>query len=184
VKKVYLIPLIFFILLAILLKIGLHLNPRDIPSPFIGKPAPAFDLPRLYQKDQRITSADMKGKVWVLNVFASWCVSCRAEHVVLSRFIRTHKVPTIGLNYKDYGTEEYGEDVLSWLSQLGNPYTFVAVDKEGRTGIDWGVYGVPESFVVDKKGIIRYKFTGPVTQQSVEDILVPLILKLREESAS
>lgn len=182
-KKIYLLPLIIFILLAVLLLKGLSLNPREVPSPFIGKPAPAFDLPRLYKQGENISVADMKGQVWVLNVFASWCVSCRAEHKVLTDFIRTHKVPTIGLNYKDYGTEDYGKDVLSWLGQLGNPYAYVAIDTEGRTGIDWGVYGVPESFVVDKKGIIRYKFTGPVTQQAVIDTLVPLVLKLREEPA-
>jgi cytochrome c biogenesis protein CcmG/thiol:disulfide interchange protein DsbE len=118
-----------------------------------------------------------------MNVFASWCVSCRAEHVVLTNFIRNHKVPTIGLNYKDYGTEEYGDAVISWLAQLGNPYSAIAVDTEGRTGIDYGVYGVPESFVIDKKGIIRYKFTGPIYQKAVIETLVPLILKLREEAA-
>ncbi len=182
-KKTHLIPLFVFILLSLLLYRGLSLNSRNIPSPFIGKPAPAFDLPRLYQKDQRISVESMKGQVWVMNVFASWCVSCRAEHIVLSNFIRNHKVPTIGLNYKDYGTEEYGNDVISWLAQLGNPYTAIAVDTEGRTGIDYGVYGVPESFVIDKKGIIRYKFTGPIDQKSVTEILVPLIVKLRQEPA-
>ncbi len=182
-KKTHLIPLFVFILLSLLLYRGLSLNSRNIPSPFIGKPAPAFDLPRLYQKDQRISVESMKSQVWVMNVFASWCVSCRAEHIVLSNFIRNHKVPTIGLNYKDYGTEEYGNDVISWLAQLGNPYTAIAVDTEGRTGIDYGVYGVPESFVIDKKGIIRYKFTGPITQKAVTEILVPLILKLRQEPA-
>ena len=182
-KKIYLLPLIFLLLLVVLLYRGFSLDSRNIPSPFIGKTAPAFDLPRLYQSNERISVDKMKGQVWVLNVFASWCVSCRAEHKVMTRFIREHKVPTIGLNYKDYGTEDYGKDILSWLAQLGNPYTYIAVDKEGRTGIDWGVYGVPESFVVDKKGIIRYKFTGPVSQKAVVEILVPLILKLREESA-
>lgn len=182
-KKIYLLPLIFLFLLVALLYRGFSLDSRNVPSPFIGKAAPAFDLPRLYQADERISVEKMKGQVWVLNVFASWCVSCRAEHKVLTRFIREHRVPTVGLNYKDYGSEDYGKDVLSWLSQLGNPYTYVAVDTEGRTGIDWGVYGVPESFVVDKKGIIRYKFTGPVTQKAVIEILVPLVLKLREEKA-
>jgi len=182
-KKTYLIPLVVFVLLALLLYKGLSINSRNIPSPFIGKPAPAFDLPRLYQKDQRISAKSMKGKVWIMNVFASWCVSCRAEHLVLSNFIHQYKVPTIGLNYKDYGTEDYGEDVISWLAQLGNPYFAIAVDKEGRTGIDYGVYGVPESFVIDKKGIIRYKFTGPIYQKAVTETLVPLILKLREEPA-
>jgi cytochrome c biogenesis protein CcmG/thiol:disulfide interchange protein DsbE len=182
-KKMHLIPLIVFVLLAILLFKGLSLNSKDIPSPFIGKPAPAFDLPRLYQKDQRISVESMKGKVWIMNVFASWCVSCRAEHAVLTNLIRNHKVPTIGLNYKDYGTEDYGDDVISWLAQLGNPYSAIAVDTDGRTGIDYGVYGVPESFVIDKKGIVRYKFTGPIYQKAVIETLVPLILKLREEPA-
>jgi cytochrome c biogenesis protein CcmG/thiol:disulfide interchange protein DsbE len=182
-KKTHLIPLVVFILLALLLFKGLSLDSRTIPSPFIGKPAPEFDLPRLYQTDQRISKESMKGQVWVMNVFASWCVSCRAEHVVLTNFIRNHKIPTIGLNYKDYGTEEYGDAVISWLAQLGNPYSAIAVDTEGRTGIDYGVYGVPESFVIDKKGIIRYKFTGPIYQKAVIETLVPLILKLREEAA-
>jgi cytochrome c biogenesis protein CcmG/thiol:disulfide interchange protein DsbE len=182
-KKTHLIPLVVFVLLAALLYRGLSLDSKVIPSPFIGKPAPAFDLPRLYQKDQRISVESMKGKVWIMNVFASWCVSCRAEHEVLTRLIRNHKIPTVGLNYKDYGTEDYGEEVLSWLAQLGNPYSAIAVDTEGRTGIDYGVYGVPESFVIDKKGIIRYKFTGPIYQKAVIETLVPLILKLREEPA-
>ncbi|MCK5903160.1 MAG: DsbE family thiol:disulfide interchange protein [Cocleimonas sp.] len=182
-KKTYLLPLIIFSVLALLLYKGLYLDSRNVPSPFIGKPAPAFDLPRLYQKDQRISAEKMKGQVWLLNVFASWCVSCRAEHTVLTGFIRQYKVPAVGLNYKDYGTEDYGHDVISWLGQLGNPYTYVAVDTEGRTGINWGVYGVPESFVIDKKGIIRYKFTGPVSQKAVVEILVPLITTLRKEPA-
>ena len=182
-KKTHLIPLVVFLLLAFLLYIGLGRDTRTIPSPFIGKPAPEFDLPRLYQKDQRISKESMKGKVWIMNVFASWCGSCRAEHVVLTNLIRNHKVPTVGLNYKDYGTEEFGDAIISWLAQLGNPYSAIAVDTEGRTGIDYGVYGVPESFVIDKKGIIRYKFTGPIYQKAVVETLVPLILKLREEPA-
>ncbi len=182
-KKTHLIPLFIFILLALLLYRGLSLNSRNIPSPFIGKPAPAFDLPRLYQKDQRISAKSMKGQVWIMNVFASWCQSCRAEHLVLSNFIRHYKVPTVGLNYKDYGVKDYGNDVINWLAQLGNPYIAIAIDTEGRTGIDYGVYGVPESFVIDKKGIIRYKFTGPIDQKAVTETLVPLILKLRQEPA-
>jgi cytochrome c biogenesis protein CcmG/thiol:disulfide interchange protein DsbE len=182
-KKTHLIPLIAFILLAILLYAGLSLNSRHIPSPFIGKPAPAFDLPRLYQKDQRITAESMKGQVWILNVFASWCPSCRNEHAVLTRLIRAHKVPTVGLNYKDYGTEEYGDNVVSWLTQLGNPYIAIGVDTNGDAGLDYGIVGAPESFVIDKKGIIRYKFTGPIYQQAVDKTLLPLILKLRQEPA-
>ncbi|MGV6858696.1 MAG: DsbE family thiol:disulfide interchange protein [bacterium] len=172
----FLVPLGGFLLLVVLLAVGLRLNPRDVPSPFIGKPAPAFDLPRLYQPDMKISAADMKGKVWILNVFASWCVSCRAEHAVVSAYARSSHLPVIGLNYKDEPA-----DAKAWLAQLGNPYTAVAVDREGKTGIDWGVYGVPESFVVDKKGIIRHKFTGPIDAAAVEQVLKPLVTKLNQE---
>ena len=123
----------------------------------------------------------MKGQVWVLNLWASWCVSCRAEHAVLTKLINKEKVPTIGLNYKDYGTEDYGDAAVKWLFSLGNPYHAVAVDTKGMAGIDWGVVGVPETFVMDKKGIVRYKFTGPVYQKAVDETLIPLIKKLREE---
>jgi cytochrome c biogenesis protein CcmG/thiol:disulfide interchange protein DsbE len=123
----------------------------------------------------------MKGKVWMFNLWASWCHSCRAEHKVLSRFIKETKVATIGLNYKDYGLEEYGDEAKTWLNVLGNPYYAVAVDTKGMVGFDWGVVGVPETFVIDKKGIIRYKFTGPVYEQAVKETLTPLIKKLRKE---
>ncbi len=177
----FVIPLVAFGVLVALLLFGLNNDPKAIPSPFIGQPAPQFSLPRMYQPDQKISVDDMKGKVWVLNLWASWCVSCRAEHKVLSRLIAETKVPTIGLNYKDYGTEDYGDDALRWLAELGNPYTAVAVDTKGMAGIDWGVVGVPETFVMDKKGIVRYKFTGPVYDEAVEEILLPLIDKLRKE---
>ncbi len=177
----FFIPLAAFGALVALLLFGLGNDPKAIPSPFIGQPAPAFSLPRLYKPDQKISTDDMKGQVWVLNLWASWCVSCRAEHKVLSRLIAETKVPTIGLNYKDYGTEDYGEEALQWLATLGNPYYAVAVDTKGMAGIDWGVVGVPETFVMDKKGIVRYKFTGPVYDAAVEDVLIPLINKLRKE---
>ena len=160
---------------------GLSNDPKAIPSPFVGKPAPEFELPRLYKPDQTISVKEMKGKVWVLNLWASWCVSCRAEHKVLSRLIAAKKVPTMGLNCKDYGTEDYGDEAVRWLAALGNPYYAVAVDTKGMAGIDWGVVGVPETFVMDKKGIVRYKFTGPVHDAAVEEILIPLIDKLRKE---
>ncbi len=175
------IPLIAFFALVVLMLFGLKNDPKLIPSPFIGQEAPTFTLPRLYKPEQTISTEDMKGKVWVLNLWASWCVSCRAEHAVLSRLIAKEKVPTIGLNYKDYGTEDYGDDALEWLAKLGNPYYAVAVDTNGMAGIDWGVVGVPETFVIDKKGYVRYKFTGPVYQQAVDKKLIPLIHKLRKE---
>lgn len=177
----FFIPLAAFGVLIALLLFGLNNDPKVIPSPFIGQPAPAFVLPRLYKPEQTISTEDMKGQVWVLNLWASWCVSCRAEHKVLSRLIVAKKVPTIGLNYKDYGTEDYGNEALQWLATLGNPYYAVAVDTKGMAGIDWGVVGVPETFVMDKKGVVRYKFTGPVHDAAVEEILIPLIDKLRKE---
>ena len=131
--------------------------------------------------DKSVSVDEMKGQVWILNLWASWCHSCRAEHAVLSRLIEAEKIPTIGLNYKDYGTQDYGDAALKWLDVLGNPYYAVAVDTKGMAGIDWGVVGVPETFLIDKKGIVRYKFTGPVYQQAVEDYLLPLIKKLRAE---
>ncbi len=179
----YLLPLVIFLALVGLLWKGLSLDPRNIPSPLVGKPAPAFTLPQLY-KEGTVSPDDLKGKVWVLNVWASWCVSCRAEHRVVTDFINKSGVDVLGLNYKDFGTEEYGNAAKQWLVQFGNPYSKIAVDATGRTGIDWGVYGVPESFVIDKKGIIRHKFTGPLDDKEVEEILTPLIEKLRLESSA
>jgi len=180
-SKKFFIPLVAFLGLVGLMLFGLKNDPKIIPSPFIGQPAPEFTLPRLYKPDETISVSDMKGEVWILNLWASWCVSCRAEHKVLTDLIAKKKVPTIGLNYKDYGTEDYGDAAVQWLAALGNPYTAVAVDTKGMAGIDWGVVGVPETFVIDKKGIVRYKFTGPVYQDAVDSILVPLIDELRGE---
>ncbi len=173
----YLIPLALFIILIGFLAVGLKLDPREIPSPLIGKPAPAFQLPRLNQPQQLISNSDLKGKVWVLNVWASWCVSCRSEHPVLNQWIKQDKVTLVGLNYKDQSA-----DARRWLSQLGNPYTMSLVDTDGRVGIDWGVYGVPETFIIDRQGTVRYKKTGPVSMQDVQQTLMPLIRQLRTES--
>lgn len=173
-----LIPLGIFAVLAVFLYKGLDLKPREVPSPFIGKPVPEFTLPKLMADGKNISPNDLKGKVWMLNVFASWCVSCRAEHDVLTRFINAEKVPVLGLNYKDQP-----KDAKEWLAALGNPYQHIAVDLEGSVGIDLGVYGVPETFVIDKKGIIRHKQTGPVFDETVRNDLLPLILKLREEKS-
>jgi len=172
------LPLIAFVLLVILLGVGLTLDPREVPSPFIGKPAPTFDLPKLYASTDSISVAEMKGKVWLLNVWASWCGACRAEHQVINRLVKNHQIEIIGLNYKDNA-----DQAKQWLQELGNPYASIAVDHDGRTGIDWGVYGVPETFVVDKKGIIRYKNIGPVYQQDVDNTLLPLINQLQQESS-
>ncbi len=171
----YLVPIGFF-LLVIVLGIGLTLDPREVPSPFIGKPAPEFTLPTLNMPDQTISPSDMKGQVWMLNVWATWCVSCRAEHEVLVKLSRSNHIPIVGLNYKDES-----EKAKQWLQQLGNPYVVNAVDADGRVGIDWGVYGTPETFVIDKKGIIRHKQTGPVHAQVLQETILPLIQKLQGE---
>ena len=169
----FLLPFIAFLVLLAFLAIGLRLNPREVPSPLIGKPAPAFLLPGLHQPDENVSAHQMAGQVWIFNVWASWCVACREEHPVLMDLARSAGVPLVGLNYKD-GREQG----LAWLREHGNPYAVSAFDGEGRVGIDYGVYGVPETFVVDKHGVIRFKFTGPLTRQQIEGRLLPLIREL------
>jgi len=174
----YLWPLGIFILLVVLLAAGLKLDPKKVPSPFIGKPAPEFSLPTLYREDMLIGNEQMKGRVWLLNVWASWCVSCRAEHKVITRLANMKLLPVVGLNYKDKR-----DDAKRWLAQFGNPYTVSAWDNKGKVGIDWGVYGVPESFVIDQSGVVRYKHIGPVTDESLQTILIPLINQLQSTSS-
>ena len=158
-----------FLLLVALLAVGLTRDPREVPSPLVGKPAPAFELPRLGE-GARFSPAEMRGKVWLLNVWASWCVSCREEHPVLIDFSRTKRAPLVGLNYKD----QRG-DALKWLARYGDPYQLSVVDGDGRIGIDYGVYGVPETYVIDRAGIIRYKQIGPVTPEVMDKKILPLI---------
>lgn len=174
----YLIPFLVFAVLVAFLGVGLNLNPREVPSPLVGRPAPQFSLKELHHPDRLFGSADLKGKVWILNVWASWCVSCRTEHPVLNAWNRNGELLLIGLNYKDEP-----QDALRWLQNLGNPYTRSVVDSDGRIGLDWGVYGVPESFVVDKKGIIRYKHIGPISNDDLKSKLIPMIDQLQKESA-
>ncbi|WJW76493.1 DsbE family thiol:disulfide interchange protein [Thiohalobacter sp. IOR34] len=174
----YLLPLGIFAVLVVLLAVGLGLDPRKVPSPLIDKPAPAFSLPRLHQPEQSIGTADMKGKVWLLNVWASWCSACRSEHPLVIELGRRAGIEIVGLDYKDQR-----EDALRWLRMLGDPYTSIAFDADGRVGIDWGVYGVPESFLIDKQGIIRYKQIGPIDRESLEETLLPMIRQLQEEPA-
>lgn len=172
----YLLPLGLFIGLVVLFIFGLQNDPRKIPSPLIDKPAPAFNLPTLHLPEANIRLADMKGKVILINVWASWCVACRAEHPVLIEAMSGNKgLNLYGLNYKDKRS-----DALQWLNQLGNPYIESAYDESGTTGIDYGVYGVPETFVIDKKGIIRYKHIGPIDKQ-LDTIILPLVKKLETE---
>ena len=169
----YLLPLGIFIALVVLLGVGLKLDPREVPSPFIGKPAPAFTLPQLHAVDSTISVAELKGKVWILNVWASWCVACRSEHPLFVEFAKRNPTTLVGLNYKD----EHA-DALRWLEFYGDPYTHIAVDRAGAVGIDWGVYGVPETFVIDKQGVIRYKQIGPVTREALQDKIIPLLQEL------
>ena len=173
----YIIPLILFIVLSIFLALGLKLKPNEIPSPLLNKPAPIFSAPKLQTPNEKLSPTDLKGKVWLLNVWASWCVSCRAEHPVLNKLAKQQAAVIIGLNYKDDP-----EAAKKWLETLGNPYNDSVMDNDGRIGIDWGVYGVPETFVIDKQGVVRYKHTGPVTEEDVQTTFLPLIAKLQGES--
>jgi cytochrome c biogenesis protein CcmG/thiol:disulfide interchange protein DsbE len=170
----YVIPLAVFVVLVVFLGIGLGLNPREVPSPLIDKPAPVFSLAQLHTPAQSFALKDMSGKVWLLNVWASWCVSCREEHPILVELSKSNAVPIVGLNYKDQR-----EDALQWLDKFGNPYNLSVSDTNGRVGIDFGVYGVPETFVIDKAGVIRYKQIGPVTPQALEQTIMPLVRKLQ-----
>ncbi|MDP2809679.1 MAG: DsbE family thiol:disulfide interchange protein [Rhodocyclaceae bacterium] len=174
-KLRFLLPLGLFIVLVGFLAVGLNLDPREVPSPLVGKPAPMFDLPQLTEPEKRFSPADMKGKVWLFNVWASWCVSCRQEHPVLVEFAKSGIAPLVGLDYKDER-----EDGLRWLKRFGDPYALSAYDRDGRVGIDYGVYGVPETYVIDKAGVIRHKHTGPVTPQVLEKKIVPLIKELNQ----
>ena len=169
----YLIPLAVFGLLVAFFAIGLTRDPREVPSPLVDKPAPAFKLAQLHEPQLAFAPEDMKGKVWLLNVWASWCVSCRVEHPLLVEMAKSRVVPIVGLNYKDKR-----EDGTQWLKKFGDPYALSAYDIDGRVGIDYGVYGAPETFVIDKQGIIRYKQIGPITPEALEKKILPLIRKL------
>ena len=171
--KRYFVPLIVFAVMVAFLAIGLQLKPREIPSPLIDKAAPRFSLPTLAAPDQTLSSQDLRGKVWVLNVWASWCVACREEHPLLVEMAKLNAVPIFGLNYKDKRA-----DALGWLARFGDPYTASLSDTEGLVGIDYGVYGVPETFVIDKAGVIRHKVIGPVTAEAIRDVILPLVRKL------
>ena len=169
----FILPLAIFLVLVGFLAAGLRLNPREVPSPLIGKPAPAFTLSQVHAEQATISPEDMRGKVWLFNVWASWCVSCRQEHPVLMELARSGTLPIIGLDYKD--ERDAG---IAWLRQNGDPYLLSAHDRSGRVGIDYGVYGVPESFLIDKKGTIRYKHIGPLTQKVVEEKILPMAKEL------
>lgn len=169
----FVLPLALFALLAVILWRGLALDPREVPSPLIGQAAPAFALPRLDDATQTMRREDLLGQAWVLNVWASWCTACLQEHALLVEFSRARGVPLIGLNYKDRR-----EDALSWLGRHGNPYRASLFDADGRVGIDFGVYGVPETFVIDRDGIVRLKHVGPLTPEALRTRVVPMLEQL------
>lgn len=169
----YLLPLALFLGLAAFLGRGLSLNPREVPSPLVGKPVPAFNAALLAQPQRRLSSVDVAGKPWILNVWASWCAPCREEHPLWVDFARRTAVPIYGLNYKDQP-----QAALAWLRQLGDPYTQSLADPAGDIGINFGVYGVPETFVIDHAGIVRFKHTGPITAAVLRDRIEPLLRQL------
>ena len=169
----FLIPLIVLLGLVGFLGAGLKLNPKEVPSPLIGKPAPVFRLARLDRADVTLGSPDLLGKVWMLNVWASWCVACRQEHPLLLAFSRQTQLPIYGLNYKDDRVAG-----LRWLANYGDPYVASLFDAEGRVGIDFGVYGVPETFLIDQQGVIRFKHIGPLTSEVLRTRIEPLLKQL------
>jgi len=177
-KKQFMTPLIIFGLLVVLLVVGLMKAQyiRDVPSPLIGKAVPEFSIPTVEDQLQNFSHKELTGQVSLVNIWASWCVSCRAEHRLLNDVAR-QGIKIYGINYKDELS-----DARRWLSAYGNPYVKSAHDINGRAGIDWGVYGTPETFVIDKKGMIRYKHTGPVYQKDITDKILPLIKQLQAES--
>ncbi len=169
-----LIPFGVFVLLLGFLGAGLYLNPSLVPSPLVGKSAPPFTLAQLHDPRETVSNEDMRGQVWLLNVWASWCVSCRYEHPLLVELARENIVPIYGLNYKDRR-----EDAIGWLRSFGDPYVQSLHDFDGRVGMDYGVYGVPETYVIDADGMIRYKQIGPITADVLKDTILPLVRELQ-----
>ena len=171
----FVLPLALFVGLVVFLAIGLGRDPHELPSPLIDKPAPAFQLPQLHESAKTFSAQEMRGRVWLLNVWASWCVSCREEHPLLLDFARSGEVPLYGLNYKDQR-----KDAIAWLDELGNPYLVSAADLDGRVGIDYGVYGAPETYLIDREGVIRFKHVGPLTPDVIQGKVLPLARDLNK----
>ncbi len=172
------LPLAIFALVVTFLYKGLDLNPREVPSPLIDKPAPAFALQRLDEPAKTVSEKDLRGQVWILNVWASWCVSCLQEHPLLVEFSKSGLAPIYGLNYKDRKPE-----ADAWLDKHGNPYTLSLMDPDGKVGIDYGVYGVPETYVIDKQGVIRFKQIGPVDPGVLRNKIAPLVKQLSQRQS-
>lgn len=174
--KRFLLPFVIFAVVVGFLAVGLTLNPREVPSPLVGKSVPDFSLPQLHDPDKVFSPKDMLGQVWLFNVWASWCGGCREEHPVLMKLAKAGEAPIYGMDYKDRRDE-----ALMWLRRHGNPYPLTAVDESGRVGIDYGVYGVPETYVIDKAGIIRYKQIGPLDEDTLRQKIIPLIRDLQKQ---
>jgi cytochrome c biogenesis protein CcmG/thiol:disulfide interchange protein DsbE len=175
----YLTPLAVFGVLVVFLCIGLYRDPHEVPSPLINKAAPTFRLPQLKEQSKTFSADEMRGKVWLLNVWASWCVSCREEHPLLIEYAKSGAVPIYGLNWKDKR-----EDALAWLDELGDPYVLSAADLDGRVAIDYGVYGAPETYVIDQSGTIRFKQIGAVTEDVWLQKILPLVQELNRQGIS
>jgi len=173
--KRFLIPLGIFIVLVGFLAIGLKLDPREVPSPLIGKPAPDFKLALLSDPAKHLSPADLRGKVWLFNVWASWCASCREEHELMLELSKQGVVPIYAMDYKDQPG-----DAQAVLNRYGNPYVETVVDLDGRVGINYGVYGVPETYLIDRNGIIRFKLTGPLTPENLDKKILPLVKELQQ----
>jgi cytochrome c biogenesis protein CcmG, thiol:disulfide interchange protein DsbE len=176
-NKYLLIPLVLFIALVVFLLVGLRRDPHEVPSPLINKPAPAFKLPQLHEPARTFSVESMRGKVWVLNFWGTWCVACREEHPMLVEFAKSGALPIYGVDYKDDR-----EAAKQWLNELGNPYTLTAFDVDGRTSIDYGVYGAPESYLIDKNGVIRFKQIGPITEDVWNNKFLPLAKQLNQRN--
>lgn len=172
-KRKFLIPLLIFVPLLLLLGVGLKHDPREVPSPLIGKPAPAFDLAQLDDPAKRLSPEALKGKPWLLSVWASWCTSCQQEHPLLVDLAKRGEVTIVGLDYKDEPAE-----AKAWLQRWGNPYSLTVSDRDGRVGINYGVYGVPETYVIDRAGVIRYKHIGPLTPEVIDGKLLPMMRRM------
>lgn len=175
----FLLPLITVAILGLFFLRGLFLDPTEVPSPLIGKPVPQFDLPTLAEPEQRFNAAMLQGQPSLVNVFATWCAGCHTEHALLVELSQQLDVPIYGLNWKDDR-----QAALDWLQRDGNPYADVAFDEKGDVAIDWGVYGAPETFVIDAQGIVRYKRIGILTEEIVQEKILPLLEQLRQEAAA
>lgn len=168
------LPFGIFVVMALLLGLGLGIDPSKVPSPLIGKTMPAFELSQLADAQRKVSDADLRGQVSVLNVWGTWCPECRVEHDALLRLARTGQARIVGLNWKDDR-----QKAQQWLRDLGNPYSVNAFDQDGRVAIDWGVYGAPETFVMDPNGIVRYKHIGALTDELIANEILPLIKNLK-----